>query len=605
MKLLQRIIFWTHLLAGVLAGLIILIMSFTGVMLMYEPQISEYSEWNARWVTPGPEAKRLGLDELVAKAREGNPDARPAVITVKSDPAASVIVNLGRENTVFINPYTGELLGGLSATHNLLHEIVDWHRWLGTEGESRAIGKAITGACNLAFFWLAVTGVYLWWPHSWKWRGLKTSLIFNSRLSGKARDWNWHNVIGFWSSSVLVALTLTAAVMSYPWANDLLYTLTGSEPPPRAQGPVGPPQRARRGSGNAEQKRIAKPMATLDALLATAEKQVPGWTILMMRFPPRPDGPVTVSISEPSAPHTFARSQLTLNRATAEVTKWEPYSETSAGRKLRTWFRGLHTGEAFGFFGQTIAGLASLGGCFLVWTGLAMAWRRFRSWGREVEEPSVTQPVLSKDAASIEISQDLQLEGEKSSIELEILPGKSSQLGHSADGNGTAAHRHEAMRNYSGRSSVLILFGTVTGNAESLAQHTAEIIARRGFDVHVKDMAHYTVDALSQESCVVIITSTYGNGEPPDDAAPFWEGLVQRDGLNLRGMKFSVLALGNSTYDHFCKCGRDLDGALERHGATRLYPRVDCDVDYDVPAKRWTEGVLASLQRDHSACAAA
>ena len=152
----------------------------------------------------------------------------------------------------------------------------------------------------------------------------------------------------------------------------------------------------------------------------------------------------------PSAPHNFARSQLTLNRATAEVVKWEPYSENSTGRKLRSWFRGLHTGEAFGFFGQTIAGLASLGGCFLVWTGLAMAWRRFRSWGRELEEPSVIQPALSKDAASIEISQDLQLEGEKSSMELEILPGESSQLGHATDRNGTAAHRHEAMRNYSG-----------------------------------------------------------------------------------------------------------------------------------------------------------
>jgi uncharacterized iron-regulated membrane protein/flavodoxin len=604
-KLLHKIIFWTHLLAGVIAGLVIFIMSFTGVVLMYEPQISEYSEWKARWVIPGPQTKRLSLDELVGKVREVNPEGRPAFITIKSDPAASVIVNLGRENTVFVNPYTGELLGGLSATHNFLHEIVDWHRWLGTEGESRAIGKAITGACNLAFFWLAVTGVYLWWPHSWKWRGLKTSLVFQRRLSGKARDWNWHNVIGFWSSSVLVVLTLTAAVMSYPWANDLLYTLTGSEPPPRTQGPAGPPQRASRGPARTQEKPIAKPTANLDALLASAERQVPGWTMLTMRFAPRPDGPVTVSISEHGAPHNFARSQLTLNRATAEVIKWEPYSENSTGRKLRTWFRGLHTGEAFGFFGQTIAGLASLGGCFLVWTGLAMAWRRFRSWGREVEEPSLTQPALSEDAASIEISQDLQLEGEKSSMELEILPGKSSQLGHSSDGNGTAAHRHAARGNYSGGNSVLILFGTVTGNAESLAQRTAEVIARRGFDVRVKDMAHYTVDALSQESCVVIITSTYGNGEPPDDAAPFWEGVVQRDGLNLRGIKFSVLALGNSTYDHFCKCGRDLDAALERHGATRLYPRVDCDVDYDVPAKRWTEGVIASLQRDHGASAAA
>ena len=237
MKLLHKIIFWSHLLAGLIASLVIFIMSFTGVVLMYEPQISEYSERNARWVTRGPEATRLSLDELVVKARKGNPDARPGVITVKSDPTASVIVNLGRENTVFINPYTGELLGGLSATHNVLHEIVDWHRWLGTEGESRAIGKAITGACNLAFFWLAVTGVYLWWPHSWKWRGLKTSLIFNRRLSGKVRDWNWHNVIGFWSSSVLVVLTLTAAVMSYPWPMICSTRLREVNPRPELKGP--------------------------------------------------------------------------------------------------------------------------------------------------------------------------------------------------------------------------------------------------------------------------------------------------------------------------------------------------------------------------------
>ena len=83
------------------------------------------------------------------------------------------------------------------------------------------------------------------------------------------------------------------------------------------------------------------------------------------------------------------------------------------------------------------------------------------------------------------------------------------------------------MRNHSGRDSVLIL-GTVTGNAESLAQRTAEVIARRGFNVRVKDMAHYAVDALSLKKWVVFITSTYGNGEPPDDAAPFWRGRAKR-----------------------------------------------------------------------------
>lgn len=586
----RKIIFWTHLLAGFVAGLVIFIMSFTGVILMYEPQIAEYSEWQQRWVTPpGPEVKRLALDDLVAKIRAANPESRPAAITVKSDPAASVIVNLGRENTIFVNPYTGDLLGGLSTTHHFMHEIVDWHRWLGMEDEGRATGKAITGACNLAFFWLAVTGVYLWWPQSWKWRGLKTSLLFNRRLTGKARDWNWHNVIGFWSSSVLVVLTLTAAVMSYPWANDLLYTLAGSEPPPRSQAPAGQAQRAGRSLGGAGAKPAEQPVANFEALLAAAEKQVPGWTMLMMRFPPRSDAPVAVSIMEPDAPHPFARSQLTLNRANAEVVKSEPYAENSAGRKLRTWFRGLHTGEAFGLFGQTIAGLASLGGCFLVWTGLAMAWRRFRYWRRVPAEITGAAETPAGYEGTHHAAAQLTAEATDNSLQ-----------GQSVNGNNINPPGGEMI---SGFESVTILYGTVMGNAESVAHQAAAILRRAGLSVRVSDMAHCQASLLTRLSSVLIVTSTYGNGEPPDDIIPFWHAVVHGNGLDLRALKFSVLALGNTTYDRFCQCGREFDVALERHGATRLHPRVECDVDYEAPAARWIHGVVTALQRPQTASA--
>jgi uncharacterized iron-regulated membrane protein len=387
-----------------------------------------------------------------------------------------------------------------------MHEIVDWHRWLGMEDEGRATGKAITGACNLAFFWLAVTGVYLWWPNSWKWRGLKTSLLFNRRLTGKARDWNWHNVIGFWSSSVLVVLTLTAAVMSYPWANELLYTLTGSEPPPRVQGPAGQAQRAGRSSGGAGEKIPAKPIASFEALLTTAKNQVPGWTMLMMRLPPRPAGPVAVSIMEPNAPHPFARSQLTLNRATAEVVKWEPYAENSAGRKLRTWFRGLHTGEAFGLFGQTIAGLASLGGCFLVWTGLAMAWRRFRSWRRA---PVKIGGAGTSDAADAPPGYEAT---HNAPAQLTAEATDNSLQAQSANGHNINPSGGEMI---SGYASITILYGTVMGNAESVAYQVAANLRRAGLSVRVSDMAHCQASLLTRLSSVLIITSTYGNGEPP------------------------------------------------------------------------------------------
>ncbi|HEY7217417.1 MAG TPA: PepSY-associated TM helix domain-containing protein, partial [Candidatus Binatia bacterium] len=244
------------------------------------------------------------------------------------------------------------------------------------------------------------------WPRRWRWRALKSSLLFNRRLRGKARNWNWHNVIGFWSSSVLIILTLTAAVMSYPWANDLLYTLTGSEPPPRPQAPAvssqpGAPSqpargRDRRQHGAGEKVEDARnPRAGFDLFFARAQQQVPDWIMMIMRFPSRGDGPVTISIQEPDAPHPFARSQLTLNRTTADVIKWEPYSENIPGRKLRTWVRALHTGEAFGVAGQFIAGLATLGGCFLVWTGSSMAFCRFRSLATRGRVPTAEESVIS------------------------------------------------------------------------------------------------------------------------------------------------------------------------------------------------------------------
>ncbi len=282
MKLLHKIIFWSHLLAGVIAGVVIFIMSATGVILMYEHQLVEFAERDMRQVVPPAGAQRLSLDELVAKARAQNPDTPPTGVVLRNETTAAVAVGFGREGTTYVNPYTGAVLGSGSKLHEWFHDVIDWHRWLGTEGEGRDAGSAITGVCNLAFFWLAVTGVYLWWPRSWHWRGLKPSLLFNFHLRGKARDWNWHNVIGFWCSAVLVILTLTATVMSYPWANDLLYRLTGSEPPPRAQAP-GPTAQAqeRRGAGAEPHER--KPLASFEAFLKRADQQAPGWIMMMMR----------------------------------------------------------------------------------------------------------------------------------------------------------------------------------------------------------------------------------------------------------------------------------------------------------------------------------
>ncbi len=100
-----------------------------------------------------------------------SPDAEPTTVTLDSDPRVTAAVALGQRGTVFVNPYTGDVLGSGSARARAFYRsVTSWHRYLSVEGENRATARAITGACNAAFLVLALSGIYLWWPKQWTWR---------------------------------------------------------------------------------------------------------------------------------------------------------------------------------------------------------------------------------------------------------------------------------------------------------------------------------------------------------------------------------------------------------------------------------------------------
>ncbi len=182
MKKLRRIIFWCHLAAGVTAGVVILIMSVTGVLLAFEHQVIRFAERDMLTVGQPVKDARLGVGTLLAKAGEARPDAKPSGFTLQSDPTAAATVAFGRDGLLYINPYTGEVLGqGARRTRSFFRVLEDWHRWLGTGGENRAVGRAITGACNTAFLVLAITGVYLWWPKKWTWKKVRPVIVLPTR----------------------------------------------------------------------------------------------------------------------------------------------------------------------------------------------------------------------------------------------------------------------------------------------------------------------------------------------------------------------------------------------------------------------------------------
>lgn len=415
----RTVVFWLHLVAGLVAGVIVFVMSVTGVLLAYERQIVAWSDSSFRVEPPTPGAARMDVESLLASVRSAETSAVPSGVTLRADPEAPATVSFGRDKTLFIHPYTGAVLGeATGGWREFFHWMVDWHRWIGLHGEGRAVGKAITGACNLAFLFLVVSGVYLWFPRKWTKAALKSVTVFDGRLKGRSRDWNWHNVLGFWAALPLVFVVASAVVISYPWAGDLVYRAFGEEPPARRAPPGAALARsggAERPTPNAErrnqeaasapaanigtnsgvqgsasnvqrsrpspQRGAAGPaeirIAGLNAIWAVAEKKVEGWNYVSMRFPAKTGDPLTFLIDKGTGPRPDLRATLTLDAESAKEVDWKPYSSMNAGQKARGWIRWIHTGEAGGWIGQTVAMLASLAAAVLVWTGFALSWRRF------------------------------------------------------------------------------------------------------------------------------------------------------------------------------------------------------------------------------------
>ena len=138
-----------------------------------------------------------------------------------------------------------------------------------------------------------------------------------------------------------------------------------------------------------------------------------------------------------------------------------------------------------------------------------------------------------------------------------------------------------------------ILFGTQTGNSEAIAEDMSKIANDAGFRAKVNSLDNITMDILGNMENVAIITSTYGEGEMPDNAQLFWDALSANTAPNLSNIKYSVLALGDTGYEDFCHAGKLIDTRFEQLGATRIQDRVDCDVDYEELSEKWTSSLIA------------
>ncbi|WP_123043328.1 assimilatory sulfite reductase (NADPH) flavoprotein subunit [Cohnella candidum] len=150
-----------------------------------------------------------------------------------------------------------------------------------------------------------------------------------------------------------------------------------------------------------------------------------------------------------------------------------------------------------------------------------------------------------------------------------------------------------------------ILFGSQTGNSSGLAKKLSKKLTDQGVQVTLSSMSDFKPNNLKKVQNLFIIVSTHGEGEPPDNAVSFYEFLHSKRAPQLEGTRFSVLALGDTSYEFFCQTGKDFDKRLEELGARRVADRVDCDVDFEQPAAGWLEAVAKAMGETSGGTAAA
>ncbi|WP_428277699.1 PepSY-associated TM helix domain-containing protein [Candidatus Palauibacter sp.] len=382
--MIRAVIFWLHLTVAAAAGVVILMLAVTGVVLSLEETVTGLAE--RRYSAAAPEgAVRLSPEEIAGAA-----GFTATSLSYRSDPRAPVRVHEAHDRYARVDPYTGRVVatgpGGLERFFESVH---NWHRWFNVSGGSVRRARAVTGAFNLAFLFLLLTGPILWIPRPVTRRSLANAILLRPRERGARRDLNWHQVVGIWSVLPLAVIAATGVTSSYPAVGDRVYPIVGNVVPTGAW----PPEPSSEGAG-VEGATIAEtaiaedsargpdsarvPDPDLGAVLATAEAWTPEWRTLILNMPRPSDGEVRVEVRAGRAGQPHRTGVLTLDAASGTARAWESFADDTPGRRAQQFLRYAHTGEYWGLAGQLLAGLFSLAAALMVWTGLSLAVRRLR-----------------------------------------------------------------------------------------------------------------------------------------------------------------------------------------------------------------------------------
>ncbi|MCS4510905.1 PepSY domain-containing protein [Xylophilus ampelinus] len=530
MPLFKTIWFQLHWCVGITAGTVLIVIGLSGATLSFQGELLDLFNPASASMPLRPGRPLLTPQQLVDAARGAGQGRAVQRVTVFADPTLPAQI-------VFV-PLPGQRRGLAVRADPVSGEVLpaqrgaaffDWAERLHRWLLlPRDTGKSVTGTLAACLLLLALSGLYLRWPRRpLAWR---TWLTFDTRLAGRSFLWGLHSVLGTWALAAYVVFTLSGLYWAFDAVRVPVDRWAGA-PPHRAAAP-----RPADAGG---------PPAAPDLASAwiSFARIAHGWQLAQWRLPERAGQPVQIFWMGEDAAHDRARNRLHL-RPDGSVLLDERYADLPRGQRFLGAIYPLHLGSYFGLPGRIAMMLAGLCLPLFVITGwmLYLGRRRAaRAVRREREALQVAAPGPPSSAAAGE--------------------------------------------------SVLVAFASQSGRAERLAVRTVAALRAAGAAATLAPVTQLGTERLRHHRRVLLVASTFGEGDPPDMARRFARILARTEGVVLPHLKFGLLALGDRQYAAFCGCGHGLVHHLQRLGAQPLFPPVEMDGEDPAAWTRWQSAV--------------
>jgi sulfite reductase (NADPH) flavoprotein alpha-component len=541
MSFLRRFWFQIHWFIGITAGSVLVLIGLTGAVLSFRAEIVDAINPELRHMANPNGAAALLPAALVEHLQASHPARQIAALTVFAEPGRPARVNFAppegqRQGEVrLVDPWTAELLPVPKG--DAFFEFVEHlHRWLLLP---RDAGKPVTGTLAVGLLILALSGLYLRWPRrplAWQ-----AWLKLDFALTGRAFLWNLHAVFG----TVVLLVYLVSSLTGMYWAFDAVRSTVDNA---AGEGRMVRTQRMQSGAAPPAQA-AAVPKPDLQRVWRSFLEETNGdWSLVTLRLPTRNASQLEATYLRTHPEHERARNRLYLDAATGETARHERYADKPLAGRLVNSIYPMHMGTYWGLPGRIVMLLSSLGLALFAITGWMLYLGRRRTKRAVRDERARLNPVLHPQPAG------------------------------------------------PGAEPVLLTFASQTGQAERIALQTAAVLQSAGIAVVLQPLVRLSVDALRHYRKVLLVASTFGDGDPPDGLRAFARQFARQTGAGLQHVHYGLLALGDRQYANFCGFGRALDHDLRGHGAQALFPMIEVSNGDAGAIARWQQSLAEAFE---------